>query len=156
MAKVALRLNEQGRLEGLTPADQRGYQRFKTKLKDLRPGETISFEHHFPRSGPFHRRHFSMLGLIFDNQEQFAHQNDFRNWIEVGAGHCLFVPGPDGRMVALPKSIAYDRLDDVEFAEHHSKAVSFLRSTQATRFLWPHIEDVAAGQAMESLLQEFE
>ncbi|MCQ9618367.1 DUF1367 family protein [Paenalcaligenes niemegkensis] len=156
MTKVALRINEQGRLEGLTPADSRAYNRFKGKLQKLQPGETISFEHRFPRSGAFHRRHFAMLGLVFDNQEQFAYPDDFRSWVEVGAGHCQFVPGPDGRMVALPKSVSYTNLDDVEFSEHHAKVVSFLRSTAATRFLWPLINDTQAGQAMESLLQEFE
>lgn len=155
MAKLALRVNDAGKLEGLTPADDRAYTRFKKKLGLMRPGDTISFEHRFPRSPKFHRLHFAMLGLLFDNQEQFANPEDLRKWIEVGAGHCQFVPGPSGRLVALPMSIAYDSLDDAEFYEHHIKVLTFLRSQAATRFLWPQIDDQAAGQAMDALLREF-
>lgn len=155
MAKLALKVNDAGKLEGLTPADERAYARFKKKLGLMRPGDTISFEHRFPRSPKFHRLHFAMLGLVFDNQEQFVNPEDLRKWIEVGAGHCQFVPGPGGRLVALPLSIAYDSLDDAEFYEHHIKVLAFLRATAATRFLWPQIDDQAAGQAMDALLREF-
>ncbi len=155
MAKLTLRINESCRLEGLTPADSRAYNRFKRKLAGLQPGDTISFEHRFPRSPRFHRLHFAMLGLVFDNQEQFANHDDFRKWVEVGAGHCQFVPGPQGRLVALPLSVAYDALDDSEFYEHHTKVVAFLRSTAATRFLWPQADDKSAGVAMDMMLREF-
>lgn len=156
MAKIALRVNELGKLDGLTAADGRAYARFKRKLKQMRPGDTISFEHRFPRSPKFHRLHFAMLGVFFDNQEQFANPEDLRKWIEAGAGHCQFVPGPKGRLVALPLSIAYDSLDDTEFYEHHIKVVAFLRSQAATRFLWPDVSDIAAAASVESILQEFD
>lgn len=155
MAKVALRLNEQGKLEGLTPADERAYARFKKKLGGLTPGDTISFEHRFPRSPKFHRRHFTMLGLVFDNQEVFDNDYQFRKWTEVGAGHFELVPGFDGQLYPLPKSINYESLDDTEFAEVHYGVVAFLRSRHATRHLWPHVSDAAAGNAIESILSEF-
>ncbi|PWF25036.1 hypothetical protein [Corticimicrobacter populi] len=155
MAKIALRIDEQGKLAGLTPADARAYARFRRKLTELRTGDTISFEHRFPRSPKFHRLHFSMLGALFDNQEQFANPEDMRKWIEVGAGHCRFVPGPKGRLVALPLSISYDSLDDAEFYEHHIKVVAFLRTQHATRFLWPEVGDMAALAAVDAILSEF-
>ncbi|SAI62924.1 phage protein [Bordetella trematum] len=155
MAKIALKLDERGKLAGLTPADARAYARFKRKLGLLRAGDTISFEHRFPRSPKFHRLHFAMLGMLFDNQEQFSEPEDLRKWIEVGAGHCKFVPGPKGRLVALPLSIAYDSLDDAEFYEHHTKVVAFLRSSAATRFLWPTVEERAALAGIEAILSGF-
>lgn len=155
MAKIALRIDECGKLGGLTPADSRAYARFKKKLGLLRPGDTISFEHRFPRSPKFHRLHFALLGEVFDNQEQFACADDLRKWLEVGAGHCQFVPGPKGRLVALPLSIAYDSLDDAEFYEHHVKVVAFLRSAGATRFLWPEVNDEAALAGVEAILSRF-
>jgi hypothetical protein len=155
MAKIALRKDETGRLAGLTEADCRAFARFKRKLENLPYGATISFEHRFPRSPRFHRLHMAMLGAIFDNQEQFANQKDLRKWIEVGAGHCQLVPGPDGKPVALPKSIAYDSLDDAEFYEHHVKVLAFLRSKRATRFLWPAVDDDAAAAAVDGILAEF-
>ncbi|OZI59923.1 hypothetical protein [Bordetella genomosp. 11] len=155
MTRIALRKDETGKLAGLTEADRRAFQRFKRKLENLPFGATITFEHRFPRSGKFHRLHFAMLGVVFDNQEQFTDPEDLRKWIEVGAGHCQLVPGPDGKPVALPKSVAYDSLDDAEFYEHHIKVLAFLRSRRATRFLWPAVDDEAAAAAVEGILQEF-
>lgn len=155
MVKMALTVDDAGKLAGLTPADQRAYVRFRKKLGLLRPGDTISFEHRFPRSPKFHRLHFAMLGAIFDNQEQFPTLDDLRYWLEVGAGHCNFVPGPKGRMVALPLSISYESLDDAQFYEHHTKVIEFLRSRAATRFLWPDADDGAALTGLESILARF-
>jgi len=156
MAKIALRANDVGKLEGLTPADNRAYERFKRKLAGLSVGETISFEYRFPRSPKFHRFHFAMLGALFDNQEQFANADDMRKWVEIGAGHCQFVPGPKGRLVALPLSISYDSLDDTQFYEHHTAVVAFLRTQHATRFLWPDVDDATALAGMEIILREFD
>ena len=155
MAKIALRKDETGKLAGLTEADHRAWSRFIRKIKALPTGGTVSFEHRFPRSPKFHRLHFAMLGVVFDNQEQFANPEDLRKWIEVGAGHCRFVPGPKGRVVALPLSINYESLDDAEFYEHHMKVLAFLRSTSATRFLWPAIEDGVALSSIDGILAEF-
>ncbi|MEJ2897580.1 hypothetical protein [Bordetella avium] len=155
MAKIALRVDERGKLAGLTPFDDRAYSRFKKKLGLLRPGDTISFEHRFPRSPKFHRLHFALLGAIFDNQDQFVSPEDLRKWVEVGAGHCRFVPGPKGRLVALPLSISYESLDDAEFYDHHIKVVEFLRSQAATRFLWPDVDDSAALAGIEAILAGF-
>lgn len=155
MAKVALRLDECGKLTGLTPADDRGYRRFKAKLGTMNIGDTISFEYRVPRSPKFHRRHFAILGLIFDNQERFASPTQFRKWTEVGAGHFELVPAKDGTLYPLPLSIDYDSLDDSEFYEVHTHVIQFLRSQHATRHLWPAVSDIVAGNAMEGLLREF-
>lgn len=156
MSVVQVTKNEVGKLVGFGERGERAYARFLAAVKDLEPGEMLSFEFKVPRSGPFHRRHFAVLKAFFDAQEQFSDMEQFRKWTEVGAGHVEFVPGPSGRMVALPKSINYDALDDVEFEDVHGRVVAFLRSEHATRFLWGHLSPQQAGEMVEAILGGFE
>jgi len=109
-----------------------------------------------PRSPKFHKMHFVMVRALFDAQEQWADDYVFRKWLEVGAGHCRYAPGAKGRMVAIPDSISYESLDDVEFEEIHGKVKDFIRSEYARRFLWPHLTDEQTWQTVETILAEFE
>ncbi len=125
-------------------------------LESLVPGECVRLAFWIPRSPQFHRRHFALLGAVFEQQEQFADREQFRMWVQVGAGHCDFVPGPKGRMVALPKSIAWHKLEDTEFAAHHAAVVEFLRSAHCIGFLWPQLNQAERQQTIEAVLMEFE
>lgn len=155
MPTVLLARDGEGKLAGATTLDQVRYQRWRARIEQLQPGECLTFTWSEPRSGPFHRRHFAILGALYERQEQFADFDQLRKWLEVGAGHCDFVPGPKGKMCAIPKSIAYDKLGEPEFRELHEAIVAFMRSEHATRFLWPHLEPLAAMAMVNGVLDEF-
>ena len=141
-------------MTGLTPTDERGYARFLNRLKEL--GQNcIQFSWKEPRSGAYHRRHFAMINALFEAQEQFTESDQLRKWLEVGAGFAEFVPGPKGKMVALPKSIAYEKLDQIEFEQIAEAVMSFARSDHARRFLWGHLSDQQSWDMIESVLGEF-
>ena len=156
MSAVILVKNPQGHLEGFGQKGAKTYGKFLSACKVLEIGETLGFSYKVPRSGPFHRRHFAMLQQIFDAQEQFGDFDQLRKWLEVGAGFATFVPGPKGRMVALPKSIAYTELDQAEFEDVHEKVKAFLRSRHATNFLWSHLNEAQQIEMVEQLLAEFQ
>lgn len=156
MSKVILRIDERGKLAGLDEKNERAYARFRSKLGKLQPGQTLAFEFRIPRSERFHRLHFVMLTAFFKCQEVFTDSERMRKWLEVGAGHCDFVPGPAGDLVALPRSISYESLDDAEFHEVHESVKAFLRMPHAYRFLWPHLDDERGEGMVESILSEFE
>lgn len=155
MPTVTLYLNNQGKLAGVTEKDGKAYGKFLSRIRDLGHG-CITFTWREPRSSPYHRRHFAMLNALFEAQEQFDDPDQLRKWLEVGAGYVEFVPGPKGRMVAMPKSIAYDKLDQAEFEPIHQAVFSFARSQHARRFLWSHLSDEEGWQMIESILGEFE
>ena len=156
MPSVHVMKNAQGKLEGFGERGAKTYQRFLKACKELEPGELLSFSFKVPRSPRFHRLHFVVLRALFDSQEQFSSDYEFRKWTEVGAGHVKFVPGPTGRMVALPMSIAYDALDDIAFGELHAKVKDFMRSEHAQKFLWPHLTAHQQWETVEQVLAEFE
>lgn len=145
-----------GRLEGFGEKGQRAYAKWRNKVENMEVGETLQFSWKQPRSPRFHRMFFGMLGVLFDQQEQFADVDQLRAWLTVGAGYCEFVPGPKGRMVALPKSIAWTSMDDNEFRELVVAVWQFIRTEHAQRFLWPHLEPIKTEETVEMLLAGFE
>lgn len=156
MSQIVVTKDDTGKLVGFGEKHAKAYAKFRRMIEALEPGEMFTLDVWFPRSGKFHRLHFGMLAAVFNAQEQFSDFEQFRAWTQVGAGHVEFVPGPKGRMVALPKSISWAKLDDAEFSDHHDRVRDFLRSEHATAFLWGHLERSRQAQMIDELLREFE
>jgi hypothetical protein len=153
---ITVTRNDEGKIVGAGEKDKKAYAAFAAKLHALEPGELFTLDCWFPRNPKLHGLHFAMLTAIFDAQEQFADPDQLRAWLQVGAGHCEFVPGPTGKMVALPKSISFKAMDDAEFQAHHEAVKDFLRTPYATRFLWPHLSDSDQATMVDTLLAEFQ
>lgn len=154
MPTVTLHIGESGKLEGLSERDRKAYAKFRRRLDSL--GEqSITFTWREPRSGPFHRRFFAILNAFFESQEQFTDQDHFLTWLKVGAGYADLVPGPKGKPVAMARSINWESIDQAEFEPIAQSIWSFMRTTYATRFLWPESTGDATAGLVESILAGF-
>lgn len=147
-----VRSPESGKLEGLSDKDKTLYSRFLEKAKKLAGDVSLTFSWAEPRSPQYHRRFFALLGQLFDAQEQFDDADDLRQWLTVGAGHVRFVPGPKGRMVALPVSIKWARMEQDEFEEVARDVWAFAYSEHARAFLWPHMSNEQSYEMMTTIL----
>lgn len=156
MAQITVTKNEYGKLDGFTDADQRAYAKFRASITTLEIGELFTLSAWFPRNPKLHRLHFKVMRVLFESQEQFQKLDGIRKWLYVGAGYADFLPGPTGKTVAIPKSIAYDEIDDADFSDLHAKVIDFMRSEHCRRFLWPHLEETQTYDAIEQLLAGFE
>lgn len=156
MSTITVTKTDQGRLTGFSPKDQKAYAKFRQQIEELEPGELFTLDVWFPREGWRHRKHFAMLKAIFDAQERFEDMESLRMWLQVGAGWCEYVPGADGNMVAIPKSIKWSKMDDAEFDDHHAKVKAFLRDERARNFLWPHLTEEQTYDTVEAILGGFE
>lgn len=154
MPSVTLHIGETGKLEGLAERDKRAYAKFKKRLETLGDGSVL-FSWSEPRSGPYHRRFFAMVNAFHEAQEQFQEVDHFLTWLKVGADFADLVPGPKGKPVAIAKSIAFDKLDQAEFEPIAQAIWAFMRSTYASRFLWPHLSDELGGALVDSILAGF-
>lgn len=156
MTDIVITKDATGRLCGAGAKHTKAYSKFKAMIDALEPGELATLSYWFPRRADLHGWHFIILTAVFNHQEQFEDMTQFRKWIEVGAGYADFLPGPKGRMVAVPKSIGWDQLDDEDFQEHHEKAIDFMRSPTCTSFLWGHLSEPEQANMIETILTECE
>lgn len=144
-----------GKLEGMTEKDRKGWGRFLNKVKSL-ADSCITFEWREPRSGPYHRFCFAAWSKVFDAQERFDDFDEFVCWVKVGGGHCHFIPHAERGLVAIPKSINWASLDEVEFRNVANGMFDFLRSEHARRTMWPHLCEGDSFEMVEIALQGFQ
>jgi hypothetical protein len=144
-----------GVVDGLGERGRKQWRRFWNGLMRLEPGEMVLIKTRKPRSGPFHRRHMKIEQTLFEAQERFDSFEQFRNWLKTGAGHCDWIPGPRGAVMPVPRSIAYDQLEDDEMREFHDASVAFLREDHACKVLWPHLPTTARIEMIEGILSNF-
>lgn len=155
MSSVVLVKGEDGKLDGMGQRGQKAYRKFRAKAASLQVGDTLQFEWREPRSPKHHGLFFAKLGALLDRQEQFDTEDKLRAWLTVGAGYCSFVPGPTGRMVALPESIAWVKLDETAFTDLHQKVDAFLWTDHARGFLWPHLTPQQTYDMVDQFQTEF-
>lgn len=100
-------------LTGLTPADEEA----KQAVRRWKMGETLKCSVRKPRDYRNHKRYFALLNLTFQNQERYTSFEHFRKAVQIAAGHVDELITIDGEVVFMPKSIAYDALDEMEFSK---------------------------------------
>lgn len=71
----------------------------------------------------------------------------------LGAGFCNYVPGANG-LVAVPKSMAFDEMDEAEFAELDRKTDEFLYTDHAQAILWPQLQPQQRWNCLTSFLED--
>lgn len=145
-----------GIVDGLGERGKRQWRGFFNALMRLEPGELVEIRTHRARSGPFHRRHFSIEQAVFDGQERFEIFEQYLYWIKVGAGWVTWAAGPKGGVVPIPRSVSYASADEDEFRQFHEKVMQFLRGPHAAAYLWPHLKGSKAAEMMNSILEGYE
>ena len=155
MAEVVVYRDERGKLAGYGEAGARAWARFQKMLARLAQGETLVFKWWEPRSPGFHKLFFSKLHALFERQERFDDVDKLRTWLTVGAGEADFMPGPRGRLVAIPKSIAWHKLDEADFRELVRKIDDFLWTHHAREFMWPQLSTEQTYEILEGLRGQF-
>lgn len=141
-------------LEGLGDVNARAYEGWRKHVASMPVGDTLRFSWKRPRSPKYHRWFFVTLSKVFEGQEQFAKLEHLLDWIKVGAGHCVFHPGPDGRMVAIPESIAWEGMGEDAFRAFVDAAWEFLHSERAGFYLWPMMTAQGRTEMIDRLLEE--
>lgn len=155
MSALVVVKGDDGRLQGFGEKGARAWAKFRARVDGMAIGETLSFQWREPRSQKHHAFFFGKLAALLERQEQFEDVDKLRAWLVVGAGYCDFVPGPNGRMVALPQSINWVNLDEADFADLHGKVDAFLWTEHARKFLWGHLSNEQSYELIDQLQKEF-
>lgn len=156
MSKVVITKDRQGKLCGVSAADQRAFARWRKRATELAPGDTLTFSFWLPRSPEHHAFFFLKLNRLLECTESFDDDTNLRHWLVMGAGHCDFVPGLDGKPNAIPKSLNFEKMDEAEFCELQRAIDQFLWTGHAQAVLWPALDEQQRWDCMDSFLRSFE
>lgn len=109
MARMYLRKT----LSGFVPADETSMEiARKFKLGAVYRSDVVK-----PRSYRHHKLIMALLNLTYANQDLYTDFEMFRKAVAVAAGHVEHLVTVDGEIIALPRSINYDTLDEIEFTK---------------------------------------
>ena len=139
MPEIVVMRDNDGKLAGLGAKNHASLVKFRCMLQEAEPGETFTFSYRCPRSPQHHKWFFSRLDVLLGMQESFADTEHLLVFLKVGAGFVDFLPGMDGQLVAVPKSIAWHLLDEREFTEVRMAMQAFLWTPKAQAALWPQL-----------------
>lgn len=142
-------------VDGLGELEGKKWRRFWSALLRMEIGEMAEIITHKARVGVYHRRHMLLEQRVFDAQERIAEFKNFRLWLKIGAGHVTWMAGPTGGVVPVPKSVAYEEMEQADFEEFHQSAVDFLRGEHAIKYLWPKLPAPQRHDAIEAVLGDF-
>jgi hypothetical protein len=92
------------------------------KVAKLRPDTEYQIEIRKPRNVQFHRKFFSLLSMVMDNQDAFDNIEELRAYLTMKAGYYKRVVTKDGEMY-LPQSISFANMDDIEFSGFYSRVL---------------------------------
>ena len=101
---------------GLMPTSEDDY----TKIQF---GEEVMIEWSKKRNPSNHRRFFKFIGLAFDLQDFYEDKEIFRKWLTMRAGYFDAMVQPNKNTLFIPKSIAFEKMGEPEFAELFGRCV---------------------------------
>ena len=93
----------------------------------LRIGEVYNAEIKLARNLNFHRKYFALINCAWEYQNEdttkhFKNVECFRKTVEIAAGNCEPVYNLQlGQWVEIPKSIAFDKMDENEFRDLYER-----------------------------------
>lgn len=91
------------------------------RLDELKNGAEVRVTIARPRNVQHHRLFFAALNLVFQNQERYDTLDNLLAAVKVALGHCDWLTLKDGTQVAIPKSIAFSKMDQASFEQFWSR-----------------------------------
>lgn len=106
----------------LRPVDEAGEE----VMRRLAVGDVVRVEVRRPRNLPHLRKFYALMNLIFANQERYQSLDEMVMAIKLAVGHVRLIQLPNGDVVRLPASIAFDALDQHGFDEFYERVVKLV------------------------------
>ena len=94
-----------------------------SKLEDL-VGKEVKARISQPRNLRFLKKYFALLKVARDMADTEMNPEQFRAYVQAGAGYCTWEQ-INGKIVAMPKSISFGQMDELEFERLYNDVLSF-------------------------------
>jgi hypothetical protein len=97
------------------------------RIRDFPAGKALKITVTQPRrSNPQLRLYWSMLGLVCENLDQDISPETLHDWLKLRLGIVNNVRQRNGTVIAVPKSIAFDKMEHGEFTAYFDKVKALL------------------------------
>ena len=104
---------------GLIPIDDESVSAFNK----LRLDDEIYVDFKPRRNYKFHKKLFSMLNLIKNNQDYYKSVDNILTECKLKAGYFDIHIGINGEQILIPKSINFYTMDEADFEEFYSSCI---------------------------------
>jgi hypothetical protein len=92
------------------------------RIRELPAGKALKAVVTQPRrSNPQLRLYWSMLGLVAANLDQDIEAEALHDWLKLKLGLVTYIRQRNGKAVAVPKSVAFDKMEHPEFTAYFDK-----------------------------------
>ena len=98
----------------------------KSYMAKLKNGDAVLVKVRKPRNVQFHRKYFALLQTVFENQERYEDFEAFRKEVVMRAGYWTIHHHVTGKVSYDAKSIAFDKMDELEFSELYNKSIDVI------------------------------
>ena len=119
MTAIMLRKRLSGVLE---PIDEAG----RDAIMRIKAGDVVRAEVSRPRNLQHHKKWWALVSLIYQNQSRYKSPEALNDAIKVYVGHCEVVALQNGKVMHVPKSIAFHAMDQFEFEEFYDRAIDMI------------------------------
>lgn len=96
------------------------------EVSGIHRGEVLKAKFTRPRNLKFHRKFFALLHIVFQNQFKYATMEHLLTEFKLQAGLYEEYIDHNGRLIFIPKSISFAKMDDLQFAQFYSKALDIV------------------------------
>jgi hypothetical protein len=103
----------------IVPLYDSGYDSFKKVKRNTE----LQIEITQPRNIKFHRKFFSLINMVFDNQELFEDIEILRKELTILSGFYTEYTSFDGEVKREAQSISFASMDEIKFNELYSKFI---------------------------------
>ena len=107
-------------LSHLVPADADA----ETLMRSVKHDEAVMIEVKRPRNLRHHRLFWALMNMIWENQEHYKSPQEVCAAFKLAVGHVDIIKTKRGT-VAIPKSISFAKMDQVEFNQFFERALEF-------------------------------
>lgn len=90
------------------------------KLKNIKVGDIVECEIKKPRNIAHHKKFFTLIEFVFQNQEKYKNREHLRHDLTIEAGFYDLRENFWGEKVKEPKSISFANMDQIEFNQFYS------------------------------------
>lgn len=111
----------QKRMGALVPADEAA----EDALRGVALNSVIKAKISVPRNIFFHRKFFAMLNIVMKNQDRYPTLDVLLSVCKLATGHAEVIRTKHGD-VAIPRSISFAKMDELEFSSFYDRAVQWV------------------------------